>query len=122
MSENKEGVRERVVNSILNGIISGVYRSGDKLPSLDELTKLYNIGRTTAQNACRELCELGYCKSVVGSGYYIRKLDTSALEARKRNELTKRIKDVVSECLEIGMTEYEISQIVAEEVMLRSEE
>ena len=121
MAERREKVREGVVNEILNGIISGKYQSGDKLPSLNEMAKIFHIGRTTAQEVCKELCERGFCKAVASSGYYIRKLDTNALGMEKRAELTEKIGAVVKECLQIGMSEYDISMIVSDAIMEISE-
>lgn len=113
--------RDGVINDIIYKIISGKYRSGDKFPSLNEICSIYGIGRSTAQKLFDDLCKMGIAKAVAGSGYYIRQLDVTSLNQRVRQELTDRIRSVVADCMAIGMSEYEISNLVSEAILMMSD-
>ena len=113
--------RDNVINDILYKIISGKYKSGDKFHSLNEVCSIYGIGRSTAQKLFDDLCKMGIAKAVAGSGYYIRQLDVAALSQRKKQELSDRIREAVSDCMAIGMSEYEISNLVSEAILMMSD-
>jgi GntR family transcriptional regulator len=52
-------------------IESGFYRAGDRLPSENELTSMFNISRTTAQNAIEELERARLTYRTRGKGTFV---------------------------------------------------
>ncbi len=55
-----------VANELINRIKSGEYPLGGNLPTLDEITELFNISRMTAENALKLVVQKGYASSSRG--------------------------------------------------------
>lgn len=66
-------IKTYVETSIKNGIL----KSGDKLPSINKLTKEFNLAPGTVIRAYEELKELGIVSSKQGQGYFISSEDIS---------------------------------------------
>lgn len=60
-----------VMSKIKKDILSGVYSTGDKLPTEAELCQDYAVSRVTVRQAIRLLEEKGYVKRRQGSGTYV---------------------------------------------------
>lgn len=56
---------------LVGKIESGELSSGDKLPSENELTAMYNISRNTAQKALRALVDWGLAQRIQGKGTFV---------------------------------------------------
>jgi GntR family transcriptional regulator len=62
----------RQVAEVLKGrIISGQYRSGSRLPSIQDLVQEFGIARTTANKALRLLESEGLAELSPGMGFYV---------------------------------------------------
>jgi len=53
-------ISDNIVEQIKNAIFTGIYKPGDKLPSENELKKLFNISRVPLREALRCLQEIGF--------------------------------------------------------------
>jgi len=63
----------RVIRQTLaDGILSGQYSPGDRLPSESQLVKLFSASRPTVNRALRELQLAGLIERRAGSGSYVR--------------------------------------------------
>jgi GntR family transcriptional regulator of arabinose operon len=62
----------QILRSLSDGIASGRYRPGDRLPSEAELVGLHRASRITVNRALRELQVAGLIERRVGSGSYVR--------------------------------------------------
>ena len=95
---------QQIVDSVLSAIGAGQVRTGDKLPSVNELLIEFDISRDTVVRAYDHLKESGIIESVPGKGYYI-KNDQLTLKARvfllfnKLSAHKKIIYDAFSQCL-----------------------
>ncbi|MGI9075639.1 MAG: GntR family transcriptional regulator [Bryobacteraceae bacterium] len=63
----------RLFDNLSNAILSGRFKTGEKLPSEAALVKKFGISRITVGRALRELQNRGLVDRVAGSGTYIRK-------------------------------------------------
>jgi GntR family transcriptional repressor for pyruvate dehydrogenase complex len=63
-----------VVEQILDKIKSGEIKPGDKLPSQMELTKLFQVGRTSIREAIKALDAMGYLDVIQGKGTFFKKI------------------------------------------------
>jgi DNA-binding transcriptional regulator YhcF (GntR family) len=72
---------KQIVNSIVAGIENQSIRYNDKLPSINEVSVVYDVSRDTVEKAYRELKERKLIKSVPGKGFYIN--DDSYRQKRK---------------------------------------
>ncbi len=73
---------------ILGLIAEDGYRIGDKLPSINSLSALFEVGRMSVQQALALLEEEGILRNVWGSGCYVRRLPHSAVSADASKEQT----------------------------------
>jgi GntR family transcriptional regulator/MocR family aminotransferase len=79
-------------------ILSHQIKSGDKMPSVRKATKLFDVSKTTIQNAYFELQANGYIISAPKSGYYV-----SDFVAQTKNEnITKNEKSLIKYDLKSG--------------------
>lgn len=64
-------VYNRIVETIVQQIVSGVLHAGDRLPSLREICKQYGVSMNTATRAFYELEKQGFIESKPRSGYFV---------------------------------------------------
>ena len=69
---------EYVVNDIKTKIELGQMNVGDKLPSIAEMTKLYNVSNITIRKGLSILIEDGYVETFERSGTYVKKSDNDS--------------------------------------------
>ncbi|MEJ7560016.1 MAG: GntR family transcriptional regulator [Pedobacter sp.] len=76
MKENKSKY-QLVINHVTNGISSGEYRVGDKIPSINEFRTTYGLSRDTVFAGIKELTSKGIIRSNHGIGYFIQTTEVS---------------------------------------------
>ncbi len=62
---------EQLKQAIKEGIKSGEYRPGGRMPSESELEKLYDVSRITVRRAVKELCEEEILAKKQGKGTFV---------------------------------------------------
>ncbi|MFJ2215397.1 GntR family transcriptional regulator [Streptomyces sp. NPDC101062] len=75
----------QVAAALRNGIGSGKYRPGSRLPSGRQLAKEFGIALMTAQSALRVLREEGVVTSHQGRGVFVRDPSMSPAAAKEAN-------------------------------------
>ena len=71
MAEQSFALFERIKKSIINDIESGKLKPDDKVPSENELTRMFNTSRMTANRALKELTEEGRIVRAQGVGSFV---------------------------------------------------
>lgn len=66
---------KQLVTSIENAIKKGDLKKGASLPSINSISKLYQISRDTVLAAYNELKARGVIHSIVGKGYYVKSVN-----------------------------------------------
>jgi len=89
-------------------IITGEYESGMRIPSITQLSGLYNIGNTTAQKVLEALCEENTIYKRQGVGYFVKPYVRDKLAATHYAVLINRLSDVISYGVSLG---YDISKL-----------
>jgi DNA-binding transcriptional regulator YhcF (GntR family) len=64
-------IYHQITDSIIDGIQNKTLKSGDKLPSINEISSNYAIARETVNKSFKILQEKGVIKSIHGKGFYI---------------------------------------------------
>lgn len=77
----------QVAHALRAAILTGVFKSGDQLPSGNELATQYGVARMTIQHAIRVLRDEGLVVSRQGSGVYV----------RERQERTAELTDYITQ-------------------------
>lgn len=63
---------KQIVNSVLAGIERGTIKLNEVMPSINDLSMLFDISRDTAEKAYKHLKSLGILDSVPGKGFFIK--------------------------------------------------
>lgn len=90
---NGEPIYSQIKRALLEGIASGLYARGAKLPSENDLVARFGCSRMTVNRALRELTQDGVLTRVQGSGTFVseEKARASFLEVRDiREEIAGR--------------------------------
>ena len=69
----RRDVYERMADELRQGIVSGRYKPGDRLPSTLELMERTGVANLTVRGAYRVLVEEGLVESVSKKGFYVRR-------------------------------------------------
>lgn len=92
----KTSLSEQLSDILSELIMNGTYKSGDKLPSENELTELYDVSRLTVRSALQRLNALGLVSTKAGSGTYVNefKLDNYLINTSPMFENPKTLDDI----------------------------
>lgn len=66
---------EQVFDQMQGLLIDGTWRTGDKLPSENELSETFGVSRMTIRQAMQKLKALGLIETRTGSGSYVREIN-----------------------------------------------
>jgi GntR family transcriptional repressor for pyruvate dehydrogenase complex len=69
----RSSATELVMNEILNSIMTGELKPGDRLPPERELTKMFGVGRSTLREATSALVRMGCLEVIQGKGTFLKK-------------------------------------------------
>lgn len=90
-------------NDIEVQIITGVYKGGDRLPSVVELMSAYNVSRGTVQKTLSALNSENVITSRGVKGIYVMPFVRDILFNKHKKELQKRFEAVVKEAQALGI-------------------
>jgi GntR family transcriptional repressor for pyruvate dehydrogenase complex len=76
----KNSLSNSVVREIINSIKNGDYKPGDKLPTIQELSKIFSVGLSSVREGLQQLQSIGIVDIQHGRGTYVKeKADISTL-------------------------------------------
>ena len=99
-------IYEQVKDGLRRLIVTGVLKSGDKLPSVRSLAGQLAINPNTIARAYAELEAEGYTVSVTGKGSFV--AEGNDPNQARRQELTDKAIPILEELKHLGMTEDEL--------------
>lgn len=103
----------QVKEAVLAEIKSGIWKTGDKLPTERELSEKLKVSRNTVSQAYQELEAEGVLSSVQGRGTFVCDRD-NAVRIENRKDLLLKIIDVaMEEGLQLGFTLEEFAEFSA---------
>lgn len=102
-------IYEQVKDGLRRLMVTGVLASGDKLPSVRAMASQLSINPNTIQRAYAELEAEGYVVSVTRKGSFVAEGDTQ--NTARRAELTGKLKPLLEELKNLGMTREELVQL-----------
>ncbi len=62
---------QQIISCVIDALNQKILKKGDKIPSLNQLMKEFNLSQDTVLNAYNELKARGIISSAVGKGYYV---------------------------------------------------
>lgn len=102
-------IYKQVKDGLRRLMVTGVLASGDKLPSVRAMASQLSINPNTIQRAYAELEAEGHVVSVTGKGSFVAEGDTQNMA--RRAELTGKLKPLLEELKNLGMTREELVQL-----------
>ena len=102
-------IYEQVKDSLRRLMVTGVLAPGDKLPSVRSMASQLSINPNTIQRAYAELESEGYVVSVTGKGSFVAEGDTQ--NTARKAELTGKVKPILEELRNLGMTREELLKL-----------
>ena len=104
--QDSRPIYEQITEKYKLLILKGVLQSGDPMPSVRRLAMELSTNPNTVQRAYAELERQGFIYTVKGKGNFV-KGDSSQKE-RKKEELREKIRSILREAAEIGISAEEI--------------
>jgi len=111
-SQGTMAIYEQIVNQLKNGIISGELKPGEAMPSIRRLASDLEVSVITTKRAYEELEKEGLVRSVSGKGFYVCEANQDYLREKQLIMLEKRIKEILGECRQAGLTQEEVVEMV----------
>ncbi len=106
-------INSQIVEQVKNLIFKEVLQSGDKLPSVRQLSADLVLNPNTIQKAYRELELLGYVETQAGKGVFVRTVETEEVKVYKE-KLVKEFKGEVKNLVGLGITKDQLKAIIDE--------
>ena len=71
-------IREQIFEQMLSQITRGVWKTGDKLPSENELTKILGVSRISIREAIQKLVAIDLVETHRGKGTFVKEFTTNS--------------------------------------------
>ena len=105
-------IYEQIVYQLKNAIVQGGLVAGEALPSIRALAGELQVSVITTKRAYEELEKEGLVRSVSGKGFYVCEANQDYLREKQLIMLEKRMKEVLGECRQAGLTQEEVVEMV----------
>lgn len=103
----------QIVEKIQIDIVSGVYKTGDKLPSVRDLAAIAAVNPNTMQKALSELERTGLVYANRTSGRFITE-DSALLTKAKKDLASMEVSEFLCKMKKFGFTKEEVLNLVSE--------
>ena len=113
--DNDRPIYLQLMERIQQDIVSGVYKAGDKLPSVRDLAIDAAVNPNTMQKALSELERSGLIYSQRTSGRFITE-DKELIHQMKKGLAAAEVSAFVAHMKQLGITPEEIRQLLAETI------
>lgn len=101
-------IYEQVRDSLRRLILSGAMKSGERLPSVRDLSSTLTVNPNTVQRAYRELESEGYIYSVPGKGSFV--ADDKQIDQGRVDQLFKKMDEAAKELFYLGYSWEELAR------------
>ncbi|MEA4965321.1 MAG: GntR family transcriptional regulator [Oscillospiraceae bacterium] len=99
----------QICDMIETDILRGILLEGERVPSTNELARLYTINPATAAKGLNLLCDRGVLYKKRGLGMFVTDGAVEIIRQRRKQEfLEKRISGLLAEAASLGITKAEL--------------
>ena len=110
--KSRKSIYEQVMDNFKEYIMTGKLASGEKLPSVRELSKTITVNPNTVQKAYRELERQGYIYTTTGVGTFVSRQRVKILPDPKAvTEAKDNLDDAFCQLLYLGISHDEAKEI-----------
>ncbi len=99
-------IYSQITDGFRDQILSGILRSGDKLPSVRDLASQLTINPNTIQRAYRELEMQGWIATVPGKGCFV--CGVPAVSGKEKQPLLDSFDKAAAALLALGLTKEDL--------------
>lgn len=107
-------IGEQITYRVLYGIARGVYRPGDKLPTVREVAQRLKVNPNTVSKAYRDLERDGVLVSRRGTGVFVHEDALTTATERRQSLVLERFERAVGEALDAGLDAVQIEEVLIE--------
>ena len=100
--KNRKSIYEQVVDGLKEMIISGELGSGEKIPSVRELSAELTVNPNTVQKAYRQLEEQGWIYTVTGRGAFVHE-DIRQVDQTIVNDIFGQVEELLRQLRFLGL-------------------
>ena len=102
----------QIIEAVKTDIVSGKYKSGDKLPAVRDLAFDAGVNPNTVQRAYAELERQGLVQSERTSGRYV-SIDDKKIEELRKDLSDTYIRDLFKKLKDLGMDDKTIKDVLS---------
>jgi GntR family transcriptional regulator len=113
-TNNGLAIYDQVVRQIKFAVANRTLDTGQRVPSVRELSKQLAINPNTVARAYRQLQDEGVLESVRGLGLQVTVTAAETCRAERVSLIRQRLADVLDEARQSGLTDEQIQQLVHE--------
>lgn len=110
---NDKPVYMQIADELMLRIVSGVYKPGERVPSVRELAEEARVNPNTMQKALSEIERDGYLISLRTSGVFVTE-DTELIGSYRDSRTEKAIEGFIAEMEGLGITKEEALEKLGE--------
>lgn len=103
----------QIMDNIKEQLISGEMGTGDKLPSVREISKILKVNPTTIQRVYRELEHEGLTYTKRGMGSFVTE-DQEVIDRMKKEVADRLTEEFVNKMIHIGFEEEQLIHLIKE--------
>lgn len=112
--DNKSNVPiyQQIVDQIKEEILKGILRSGDRLPSVREMSSMITANPNTVSRAYSELERQKVIETIRGKGTYVTSDYKPIMEVERMENLKDSIKKIIVEAQYMGISKEKIFDMI----------
>jgi len=110
--KSNKPIYEQIIQQIKEGIIKGIFKSGDLLPSVRKLAVMLEINPNTVSKAYQEMERQGIIVTIRGKGTFIDEIKNDSINEVKILEIVNKLKPLILELKYMGLKEDEIIDLI----------
>ena len=114
--KSRKSIYEQVTDNLKELIMTGTLESGEKLPSVRELSKTITVNPNTVQKAYRELERQGYIYTTSGVGTFVADISQIKVDVHALEKAKAAFDEAFREFLFLGL-DYEEAVSIAKDIM-----
>ena len=110
---NDNPVYVQIMDEIMNRISLGVYKPGERIPSVRDLAEEARVNPNTMQKALAEIERRGYIISLRTSGKFVTD-DTELISSLNHNRAESSVRSFLAEIRHLGLSVDEAVELIRE--------
>ena len=114
--KSRKSIYEQVTDNLKELIMTGTLSSGEKLPSVRELSKTITVNPNTVQKAYRELDRQGYIYTTSGVGTFVADISQIRVDVHALERAKAAFDEAFREFLFLGLS-FDEATAIAKDIM-----